>query len=40
MYKSRPITQVIYENINYILKREKLTKELLYKEVGHQKNST
>lgn len=37
MYKSRPITQVIYENINYILKREKLTKELLYKEVGHQK---
>lgn len=37
MYKSRPITQVIYENINYILQREKLTKELLYKEVGHQK---
>lgn len=37
MYKSRPIAQVIYENINYILKREKLTKELLYKEVGHQK---
>ena len=37
MYKSRPITQVIHENINYILNREKLTKELLYKEVGHQK---
>ena len=34
MYKSRPITQVIHENINYILK---LTKESLYKEVGHQK---
>lgn len=37
MYKSRPITQVIHENINYILNREKLTKESLYKEVGHQK---
>lgn len=37
MYKSRPITQVIHENINYILQREKLTKELLYKTVGHQK---
>lgn len=37
MYKSRPIAQVIHENINYILQREKLTKELLYKEVGHQK---
>lgn len=37
MYKSRPITQVIHENINYILSREKLTKELLYKEIGHQK---
>ena len=36
MYQSRPITQVIHENINYILNREKLTKELLYKEVGHQ----
>ena len=38
MYKSRPITVVIHENINYILTREKLTKELLYKAVGHQKN--
>ena len=37
MYKSRPITVVIHENINYILTREKLTKELLYKVVGHQK---
>lgn len=37
MYKSRPIAQVIHENINYILQREKLTKELLYKEIGHQK---
>ena len=37
MYKSRPITQVIHENINYILNREKLTKESLYKEAGHQK---
>lgn len=37
MYKSRPITQVVYENINYILNKEKLTKESLYKEVGHQK---
>ncbi|MYY64061.1 hypothetical protein FYL25_01175 [Lactobacillus salivarius] len=37
MYKSRPITQVIHENINYILTREKLTKESLYKEIGHQK---
>ena len=37
MYKSRPISQVIHENINYILDREKLTKESLYKEVGHQK---
>lgn len=37
MYKSRPITQVIHENINYILSREKLTKESLYKEIGHQK---
>lgn len=37
MYKSRPITQVIHENINYILSREKLTKESLYKKVGHQK---
>ena len=37
MYKSRPITVVVHENINYILNREKLTKELLYKEVGHQK---
>lgn len=37
MYKSRPITQVINENINYILSREKLTKESLHKEVGHQK---
>ena len=37
MYKSRPITVVIHENINYILTREKLTKELLYKAVGHQK---
>ena len=35
MYQSRPITQVIHENINYILNREKLTKESLYKEVGH-----
>lgn len=40
MYKSRPITQVIHENINYILTREKLTKESLYKEIGHQKNNT
>lgn len=37
MYKSRPITVVIHENINYILTREKLTKESLYKVVGHQK---
>lgn len=37
MYKSRPIAQVIHENINYILQREKLTKESLYKEIGHQK---
>ncbi|MCF2624220.1 hypothetical protein I6E16_08890 [Ligilactobacillus salivarius] len=37
MYKSRPIAQVVHENINYILNREKLTKESLYKEVGHQK---
>lgn len=37
MYKSRPITVVIHENINYILTREKLTKESLYKAVGHQK---
>lgn len=37
MYKSRPITQVIHENINYILSREKLTKESLYKEIEHQK---
>lgn len=37
MYKSRPITVVIHENINYILTREKLTKESLYKEIGHQK---
>lgn len=37
MYKSRPITVVIHENINYILQREKLTKESLYKEIGHQK---
>ena len=37
MYKSRPIAQVIHENINYILQRKKLTKESLYKEVGHQK---
>ena len=37
MYKSRPIAQVIHENINYILQREKLTKESLYKEVEHQK---
>ena len=37
MYKSRPITQVIHENIDYILSREKLTKESLYKEIGHQK---
>lgn len=37
MYKSRPIAQVIHENINYILQREKLTKESLYKEVGYQK---
>ena len=37
MYKSRPITVVIHENINYILSREKLTKESLYKEIGHQK---
>lgn len=37
MYKSRPITQVIHENINYILSREKLTKESLYKKVGYQK---
>ena len=37
MYKSRPITQVIHENINYILSREKLTKESLYKKVGQQK---
>ncbi len=37
MYKSRPITQVIHENINYILSRKKLTKESLYKKVGHQK---
>lgn len=37
MYKSRPITVVIHENINYILTRGKLTKESLYKEVGHQK---
>ncbi|MYU71831.1 hypothetical protein FYM68_08805 [Lactobacillus salivarius] len=37
MYKSRPIAQVIHENINYILSREKLTKESLYKEIGHQK---
>lgn len=29
MYKSRPIAQVIHENINYILQREKLTKELI-----------
>lgn len=27
MYKSRPIAQVVHENINYILNREKLTKE-------------
>lgn len=33
MYKSRPITQVVHENINYILNKEKLTKESLYKEV-------
>lgn len=37
MYKSRPIAQVIHENINYILQRKKLTKESLYKAVGHQK---
>ena len=37
MYKSRPITVVIHENINYILTREKLTKESLYKVVSHQK---
>lgn len=37
MYKSRPITVVIHENINYILTREKLTKESLYKAVGHHK---
>ena len=37
MYKSRPIAQVVHENINYILNREKLTKESLYEEVGHQK---
>lgn len=37
MYKSRPISQVIHENINYILNREKLTKQSLYKEIGHQK---
>ncbi|MGK4099165.1 hypothetical protein AB0X62_03300 [Ligilactobacillus salivarius] len=37
MYKSRPIAQVVHENINYILQREKLTKESLYKEIGHQK---
>ncbi|ABD99588.1 hypothetical protein [Ligilactobacillus salivarius] len=37
MYKSRPITVVVNENINYILNREKITKESLYKEVGHQK---
>ena len=37
MYKSRPITVVIHENINYILTREKLTKESLYKAVGHKK---
>ena len=36
MYKSRPISQVIHENINYILNREKLTKQSLYKEIGHQ----
>lgn len=34
MYKSRSIAQVIHENINYILQREKLTKESLYKEIG------
>jgi hypothetical protein len=37
MYQSRPITVVVNENINYILNREKLTKESLYKEVGQQK---
>ncbi|OQR15224.1 hypothetical protein [Ligilactobacillus salivarius] len=37
MYKSRPITVVIHENINYILTREKLTKESLYEAVAHQK---
>lgn len=37
MYKSRPIAQVIHENINYILQRKKLTRESLYKAVGHQK---
>lgn len=40
MYKSRPIAQVIHENINYILQREKLTKESLYKEIGASKNNT
>lgn len=37
MYQSRPIAVVVNENINYILNREKLTKESLYKEVGQQK---
>src|SRR5699024_1158976 len=29
MYKSRPISQVIHENINYILDREKLNRQFL-----------
>ena len=37
VYNPRKLSVVINENINYILTREKLTKESLYKAVGHQK---
>lgn len=37
MYKSRPISQVIHENINYILDREKLNRQFLRDKIGNQK---
>ena len=40
MYKSRPISQAIHENINYILDREKLNRQFLRDKIGNQKNNS